>query len=313
MPIRPWSIRKPHRIRESVISPAFEPIRLEMPIGSIIGAAWQALGNAIQLLAFSAILFTFIVFVVKGQEAIDAGRRAVSEIRLNLWWYFLDAIFVAPVIGLVVTAIHAVVHGYSLEIVNGRTWETAGRPVTFLAVIFLGDFISYWRHRLEHTRWLWPAHAIHHSDTEMTFLTLARFHPVNRLVTTCVDIGFLALFGFPAWALVANVLVRHYYGEFIHVDLPWMYGRLRYVFVSPVMHKWHHALDYIGSGSNFATVFSVFDRAFGTYHVPGLCTGPLGVGDDPGKGIFGQFMYPFVCWFNDLRHRDRDAQIDPAS
>ena len=121
----------------SVISPGFEPIRLEMPIGSIIGAAWHALGDAIQLLAFSAILFTFIVFVVKGQEAIDAGRRAVSEVRLNLWWYFLDAIFVAPVIGLVVTAIHAVVHGYSLEIVNGRTWETAGRPVTFFVVVFL--------------------------------------------------------------------------------------------------------------------------------------------------------------------------------
>ena len=67
-----------------VTSLRFEPIRGEMPIGSIIGAAWQALGNAVLLLAFSAILFTFIVFVVKGQEAIDAGRRAVSEIRLNL-------------------------------------------------------------------------------------------------------------------------------------------------------------------------------------------------------------------------------------
>jgi sterol desaturase/sphingolipid hydroxylase (fatty acid hydroxylase superfamily) len=274
-----------------------------MPISPIIGEAWRSLGDAIQLLAFSAILFTFIVFVVKGDEAIAAGRRAMSEIRLNLWWYFLDAIFVAPVIGLVVTAIHAVVNGYSLEMVNGRTWEAAGRPVTFLAVVFLGDFISYWRHRLEHTRWLWPTHAIHHSDTEMTFLTLARFHPLNRLVTTCVDIGFLALLGFPTWALIANVIVRHYYGELIHVDLPWMYGPLRHVFVSPVMHKWHHALDYTGSGSNFATVFSVFDRTFRTHHVPGLCTGPLGVNDDLGSSIAGQFMYPFVCWFNDLRPR----------
>jgi sterol desaturase/sphingolipid hydroxylase (fatty acid hydroxylase superfamily) len=273
--------------------------------------ALQSLSHAVQVLAISAILFTFILMVVKGRVAIAAGR-AVSEVRLNLWWYFLDAVFVAPVVGVVVTMIQAVVNRYSLAIANADTWDAVGRPLTFFAVVFLGDFISYWRHRLEHTRWIWPAHAIHHSDTEMTFLTLARFHPINRLVTTCVDIGCLALLGFPAWALLANVIVRHYYGELIHVDLPWTYGRLSRVFVSPVMHKWHHALDYIGSGSNFATVFSVFDRAFGTYHVPGPCTGPLGVSDDLGRGIIGQLMYPFVCWVNDLRPRPGNAQIDPA-
>jgi sterol desaturase/sphingolipid hydroxylase (fatty acid hydroxylase superfamily) len=284
-----------------------------MTFSQLLGEAFQSLGGAAQLLAYSTILFTIIVLAVKGRAAIAAGRRALPEIRLNLWWYFLDAVFVAPVVGLAVTLIQAVVTRYSLEITTAHTWEALGRPVTFIAVVFLGDFISYWRHRLEHTRWVWPAHAIHHSDTEMTFLTLARFHPINRLVTTAIDVGFLALLGFPAWALVANVIVRHYYGELIHVDLSWMYGPLRHVFVSPVMHKWHHALDYIGSGSNFATVFSVFDRAFGTYHVPGLCTGPLGVSDDLGKGIVGQFMYPFVCWFNDISRRQRqDVQSDPA-
>jgi sterol desaturase/sphingolipid hydroxylase (fatty acid hydroxylase superfamily) len=273
----------------------------------------QSLGVATRMLAYSAALFICIVLVVKGREAIAAGRRAISEIEVNLWWYFLDAVFVAPLVALAVAATRSVVNGYSLGIVNAHTWETMSRPMTLFAVIFAGDFISYWRHRLEHTRWLWPVHAIHHSDTEMTFLTLARFHPINRLVTNCVDLGVLALFGFPAWALVANVIVRHYYGEFIHVDLPWMYGPFRRVFVSPVMHQWHHAVDYIGSGSNFATVFSVFDQAFGTYHVPGPCTGPLGVNDNLGTGIGGQFMYPFVCWYNDLRsHVDR-TQNRPAS
>jgi sterol desaturase/sphingolipid hydroxylase (fatty acid hydroxylase superfamily) len=281
-----------------------------MPFGPIISEAFKSLRVAVELLAYSTAFFTFIVLLVKGREAIAAGRRAISEIRLNLSWYFLDVIFVGPMIALAVAAIRSVVDTYSLGIVDVHTWETLGRPVTFVVVVFLGDFASYWRHRLEHSRWLWPAHAIHHSDTEMTFLTLARFHPVNRLVTSCVDITFLALLGFPAWALVANEIVRHYYGEFIHVDLPWMYGPLRWVFVSPVMHQWHHALDYIGSGSNFATVFSVFDRAFGTYHVPGPCTGPLGVSDDLGKGIMGQFMYPFICWFKELRP-DRDQAQHP--
>jgi sterol desaturase/sphingolipid hydroxylase (fatty acid hydroxylase superfamily) len=282
-----------------------------MPLNRIISETLQSLRIATELLAYSTVFFTSIVLLVKGREAIAAGRRAMSEVRLNLSWYFLDVVLVGPVVALAVAAIRAVTNRYSLEMMNVHTWESVGRPVTFFVVVFFGDFISYWRHRLEHTRWLWPAHAIHHSDTQMSFLTLARFHPVNRLVTSCVDIAFLALFGFPAWALVANEIVRHYYGEFIHVDLPWMYGPLRYLFVSPVMHQWHHARDYIGSGSNFATVFSVFDRAFGTHHVPGLCTGQLGVSDDLGKGIVGQFKYPFVCWLNDLRP-SKQGEADPT-
>jgi sterol desaturase/sphingolipid hydroxylase (fatty acid hydroxylase superfamily) len=135
----------------------------------------------------------------------------------------------------------------------------------------------------------------------MTWLTLARFHPVNRLVTASVDIAVLALIGFPIWALVANEIVRNYYGEFIHADFPWTYGPLGRVFVSPTMHQWHHARDVVGTGSNFATVFSVFDQAFGTYYVPGLCNVPLGVTDHVGTSIARQLLYPFICWLNYFR------------
>ena len=138
--------------------------------------------------------------------------------------------------------------------IDGDIWTHLPRGMTFFAVVFIGDFVSYWRHRLEHTRWLWPAHAIHHSDTQMTWLTLARFHPINRATTAVVDITALTVLGFPEWALIANQLVRHYYGECIHANLPWMYGPLGAIFVSPVMHRWHHARDVVGAGSNFATI-----------------------------------------------------------
>ena len=78
--------------------------------------------------------------------------------------------------------------------------------------------------------------------------------------------------------------------------MPWTYGPFRYVFVSPVMHRWHHARDVVGAGSNFATVFSVFDLTSGTVHVPGLCNVPLGVTGEMGRGTVGQLLYPFVAW-----------------
>ena len=185
---------------------------------------------------------------------------------------------------------------------GAQFWSGVGRPASFIAVLFVGDFVSYWRHRVEHTTWFWPAHVIHHSDTDMTWLTLSRFHPINRITTALIDTFFLALLGFPTWALVANNLVRHYYGEFIHADLPWTYGRFGTLMVSPAMHRWHHARDVVGSGSNFATVFAVFDKFFGTFYLPGRCDVPLGVTEDqyPGKGVIRHMLHPMAVWGRSL-------------
>ena len=264
----------------------------------ILRDSFDAFQLAAAALAISVLAFGIITFAVKGREAFEAASKAVAEIRLNLGFYFFDALFVAPGLGLMIAWIKSVIAERSLTILPESLWQIAGLPLTFFAVLFIGDFISYGRHRVEHTRWLWPAHVIHHSDTDMTWLTLSRFHPINRVTTAAIDVSLLAILGFPTWALIANNLVRHYYGEFIHADLPWMYGRFARVFVSPVMHRWHHARDVVGAGSNFATIFSVFDFGLGTYYVPGLCNVPLGVTDDqyPGRGLFRHLWHPFAAW-----------------
>ena len=262
----------------------------------ILLAVANSLWMAFLLLLVSAFVFCSLAMLIKGDAAIAGARRAAAESRLNLTWLVIDTLTVAPWIGLLVALVRSVFVRYRLEIVPEATWSSVGTLGTFIAVIFAGDFASYWRHRLEHTRWLWPAHAIHHSDTEMTWLTLSRFHPVNRATTSALDIAFLAMLGFPSWALVANEILRNYYGQFIHADFPWTYGPLGLLFVSPAMHRWHHARDVTGAGSNFATVFSVFDRAFGTHYVPGPCDVPLGVTDKVGGNAIRQLVYPFVAW-----------------
>jgi len=235
-------------------------------VSSVIGlihSAASALWIAGVLLFYSAIWMCGLALLVKGKEAIAAARKAAKEIRLNLSIIAVDALLVAPFVGLLVTLVRAGIDYLPFRVLDGSVWDVVGRGGTMFAVVFLGDFFSYWRHRLEHTRLLWPAHAIHHSDTEMTWLTLGRFHPIDRAVTAAVDIALLALLGFPTWALVFNEIVRHYYGEFIHADFPWTYGPLGRVFLSPVMYRWHHARDVVGAGSNFATVFRCSIRRSG--------------------------------------------------
>ena len=266
-----------------------------------------SLWKAVQMLALSAVYFGLLALLVKGTGAIDAAKRARRETSVNLWLFVLDVLLIAPLVAVVVRIIRVAIAGSPLELVRPDWWDSVPLVVTGVAAVFLGDFISYWRHRLEHTRLLWPSHAIHHSDTEMTWLTLSRFHPINRFTTMAIDIAFLAMVGFPEWALVLNVIVRHYYGEFIHADFPWTYGPVGRVMVSPAMHRWHHARDVEGSGSNFATVFSVFDQAFGTYYVPGPCNVPLGVNDEMGHGTAGQLLYPFVEWGGRIATRMRQG------
>jgi hypothetical protein len=67
---------------------------------------------------------------------------------------------------------------------------------------------------------------------------------------------------------------------------------LKFALVSPAMHRWHHAQDKAAYNTNFATVFSVFDLAFGTFRVPGPCNVALGVPEVMGKGFVGQLIHP---------------------
>jgi sterol desaturase/sphingolipid hydroxylase (fatty acid hydroxylase superfamily) len=257
--------------------------------------------TALLVLMVSAVAFTALTLAVRGRAAMRLKTRAAAEFHLNLRWYFVDAICIAPLIVLAAGAVRLFIRQYSLDILSEDTWHTLGPAITAPAAVFIGDGIGYWRHRFEHTRWIWPAHAIHHSDTEMKWLTLARFHPINRLTTGCIDGCVLTMCGLPLWAVAVNELVRHFYGEFIHADVPWTYGKLGSLFVSPVMHQWHHARDVVGAGSNFATVFSVFDRVFGTHYMPGPCNVPLGVTDDVGTSLWRQLLFPFTCWFKQVR------------
>jgi sterol desaturase/sphingolipid hydroxylase (fatty acid hydroxylase superfamily) len=265
-------------------------------VSELVYNAGVSLFEAVQILTLSALVFAWLALVVNGRAAMAAVQRVRKELPTNLSLFVLDTLMVAPIIALAVGVIRSTIAATPLELIEPARWATLPAGVTLFLVLFIGDFISYLRHRLEHTRPLWPAQAVHHCDTEMTWLTIVRFHPINRLTTMVTDTAGLAILGFPEWALIGNVLVRHYYGELIHANIPWTYGPLGRVFVSPVMHRWHHARDVRGAGSNFATVFSVFDQLFRTYYVPGLCTVPLGVNDNMGRGVSGQLLYPFVAW-----------------
>jgi sterol desaturase/sphingolipid hydroxylase (fatty acid hydroxylase superfamily) len=240
--------------------------------------------------------FLALAIALKGlNRALADGKAAAEETRINAILSAVDQVTVTPLLTVIAAGAGVLLRRHGLQLEAPGLWASLGAIPTLLITVFVGDFIGYWRHRLQHTPWLWPAHAIHHSDTALTWFTLERMHPIDR-IGSLGDSILLAALGFPVEAVLANAMIRHFYGYFIHTDAPWTLGKLNWLMNSPAMHRWHHARDIEGSGSNFATIFSVFDRLFGTYYQPGPCHQPLGVREDMGRGVIGQYLYPLRVW-----------------
>ena len=258
---------------------------------------WSKVVEASQELVWVSVAFFWLSLILKGEAAVAWIKRSWGEARLNLFYYFLDVVLIAPIAALIIATIYYVMVDAGLSLFSFESYENWPVLATLLLCVFVSDFVGYWRHRMLHTGILWPVHAIHHSDTEVTWTTLARFHPLNRFFTIALDTIVLSFLGVPPGIIALNGIFRHYYGYYIHADFPWTYGPLRFLFVSPVMHRWHHVREVEGSGSNFTTVFALIDVVFGTFYMPKRDVPALGITEHAFPDTWvGQTLYPFKVW-----------------
>lgn len=261
--------------------------------------------RALTLLSILSFLFLCIALIAKGRRVFYDMREAWPETQTNLILHVVVLFIVTPLLTPFLVLMEMTLQAEGLTLFTVAQWEALPAALVVFLCLFLGDMVGYFRHRLEHWSVIWPAHAVHHSDTRMTWYTLFRLHPVNYATTAIIDGFLMALLGFPVWAMVVFYATRTVYGAFIHIDLPWTYGPLGRIFVSPAMHRWHHVLEGPGVGRNFATVFSVYDQACGTFYLPGPCKTDLGVPEDMGHGAIGQLWHPFKVWGRALVGRGR--------
>ncbi len=157
------------------------------------------------------------------------------------------------------------------------------------------DLMMYVTHRTFHTARLWPFHAVHHSSTQLEWISATRFHPIDQIfhsglsdvVMLLVGISPDVLVWLAPWNVISSALV--------HANLDWTFGPLRYVFASPVFHRWHHTAPDRGGEMNFAGTFSCIDLLFGTFYMPRRQRPDAFGVDDPAipKNFLGLLIYPF--------------------
>ncbi|MBW2697509.1 MAG: sterol desaturase family protein [Deltaproteobacteria bacterium] len=141
--------------------------------------------------------------------------------------------------------------------------------LTIPATLVVLDLVSYFWHRANHhISVLWRFHQVHHSDPTFTVTTALRFHPGELLLALPVRLVAVALLGvsIPGVIVFELIFALSNFVEHGDIDLPrWLEAKLERGLVTPALHRRHHSRERELLNSNYGTVFSLWDRALGTY------------------------------------------------
>jgi len=211
--------------------------------------------------------------------------------------YFINVIAFAPLIYVSVNAIQSGYDKLGLPQLDPAMWQAAPTWLLVIATILAVDFADYWAHRLLHKSWLWPVHAIHHSETEMTGLTTYRIHFLESIVMGVAYVVLLTWLGLPGDVLGFWAILIMLHNVYVHMDMDWGHGPFRLLLASPRYHRWHHADVPTAHSKNLANVFPLYDVIFGTYYMPGTCTERLGAKGVPENDVAKLLLHPFKEWY----------------
>jgi sterol desaturase/sphingolipid hydroxylase (fatty acid hydroxylase superfamily) len=234
----------------------------------------------------------------------------------------------APILGLtLVTLYTSILNTVYVEDLGGVTVGLAaviGTVATAVFAFVVSDFLMWFTHLVRHkVPTFWHFHAVHHAAPSMNVLTDNRVHFVEAMVSSTLVFIPARFLGVGAPAATALAIATVYFTGFTHAAVRTNLGPLRYVLVTPQSHRVHHSFAPEHIDVNFGTIFSVWDRMFGTqrgdhdgYPATGIedAEFPLEAHGSPlglCRSYLHQTIYPFRQVVADVR-RNR-ASVDRAT
>ncbi len=187
----------------------------------------------------------------------------------------------------------------ALAAAHSLTWRPewwSGGPGLGLDLILL-DFWVYWWHRANHEiPMLWRFHEVHHLDEFLDASSALRFHFGEVLLSSAVRAGIIFAAGVPLTSVVVFETALALATIFHHSNVrlwPKLEHTLSLVIVTPSIHWVHHHAFRSDTDSNYATILSVWDRAFSsrspTVRTPDMPIGVEGLSD---RGVLGLLRRP---------------------
>jgi sterol desaturase/sphingolipid hydroxylase (fatty acid hydroxylase superfamily) len=227
--------------------------------------ALSAYEPLLRLLAFAGL------FVVLALCELAAPRRKQAIGRFSRWPSNIGVVIVNTVLLRIVFPTTAV--GLALVAQARGIGLLHLVPVPgFLAVIIAAvvlDLAIYLQHVLFHAvPVLWRLHRMHHTDLEFDVTTGVRFHPIEILLSMLIKFTIVVAIGAPAVSVLIFEVLLNATSMFNHANLripARLDGVLRWLVVTPDMHRVHHSVAVAETNSNFGFNLPWWDRLFGTY------------------------------------------------
>jgi sterol desaturase/sphingolipid hydroxylase (fatty acid hydroxylase superfamily) len=227
----------------------------------VIGEEYLRLGKTAAAVGFLALFWVW--------ESLHpffpfrAGRW--RHARRNLAVAILNAVVLGLTFGLVATVVSDWCDEHWLGLL--RQFELPNVVQLVLALGLIDGWTYVW-HRANHTiPFLWRFHRMHHSDDRMDVTTATRFHPGELLISSLLYLVLMPLLGFTAWHLAVYQTILLVMTQFHHANIS--LGRfdapLRWLIVTPDMHKVHHSNLRPETDSNYSSVLSLWDRLARTF------------------------------------------------
>jgi len=219
----------------------------------------------VRLTAFAVVLAVMVLWeVLAPRRSRPLARR--RRWPANLGIVVLNSIIVrllfpAAAVGVALTAETqgwGLLHRYDVP-----SW------VAVVAGVVVLDLAIYLQHVMFHAvPALWRLHRMHHADLDIDVTTGARFHPVEIVISMLIKFAVIAALGVPPVAVVFFEVLLNATSMFNHSNVripPALEPALRWLVVTPDMHRVHHSIERDETNSNFGFNLSIWDRLFGTY------------------------------------------------
>jgi sterol desaturase/sphingolipid hydroxylase (fatty acid hydroxylase superfamily) len=263
------------------------------------------------------------LFATTTLEELLLGKRVTPLVLLTLFWCWETwrpffgqhegrwlhagrniavALFNTVILGLVFGSVTMMMTGWTehdqLGLLNNLGLAA---PLRFVLALVLLDGWMYVWHRANHTiPFLWRFHRMHHSDRHMDVTTATRFHLGEQVGSSLLRLGLIPLLGIEAWNIVVYDTLVIAITQFHHADISlgrWD-SRLRWLIVTPDMHKVHHSDWREETDSNYSTVLSLWDFLARSFHMRSdlttLVFGLKEFRDDSWQTWWGMLRTPFA-------------------
>jgi sterol desaturase/sphingolipid hydroxylase (fatty acid hydroxylase superfamily) len=216
-----------------------------------------------------AFFFVILIAVSIGEALIPRRKRNLT--RLTRWPGNLGIVALNTLMLRILFPITAI--GVAL-LSEERAWGVLNafaipEWIRILIALVVLDLAIYLQHVLFHAvPVLWRLHRMHHADLDFDVTTGVRFHPIEIMLSLGIKLAVVVALGAPPLAVLVFEVLLNATSLFNHgnLNIPRSLDKvLRWIVVTPDMHRVHHSWHPDETNSNFGFNLPWWDRLLGTY------------------------------------------------